>query len=287
MRRTRSALTFALLVLAAGAGGTLVLGAAAGCGGSQIGAAYDAFYPVADRILSREDAIWRQVQERNATLDDDPTGARFYPYLETTAAPFYDTCEKELAAADPGPAETAGPVREAWTALRAFVSARRDFIRLELERRNQMKYAGDLVKLRDLQDHAASAVIAYEEAVADDVPDYRLGEMKLVVQRVTKEQLEPAVKGDRAVSVVVEHVRKVAVPALERLRDSRFEDDDRSRLLRRAIVLNEESMRRIGELAEPLLAMARAITASTRAATEAEAAKQLCWDALAAARRDR
>jgi hypothetical protein len=266
----------ALVVLLACAVGS----ALPGCGPSELRVALDAYRTRVRPLLEKEDAVWRRISDLLQELDDDPRGPRYFAYLERTAAPFYATLRSALDEAAPPP----GPLADAHRDLLAFADLRKEFLRIEGDRRFLLEK--DVSRaLREADIRAGAAFAEYETAVGNDVPDPRYGELRMVVAHLADRVLPPLYDGSGDVEAATAEIRKSVLPKLRELRDSRYADDPGSKALRLAVVLTEERWQLGVESLPDQMALTRASLRVKAAVDEADAALRRWRDRLDAIER--
>jgi hypothetical protein len=268
------------LLLAAGAFAGV---AAAGCGPSAPAVAWKGFVPPLEPFVRREDEVWRRSLELHGELESDPRGPRFYPYVETTSLPFYaefDAKAVSLAPAEPG-------LQPAYEALRKFIDARRAYLVLVLGERDLMQHAEQIIAVDQANADANVAMFEYGRLAGDETPDYRRADLLAIASKFRSQYLEPAFRGDLDIPAVQQYLRGTVIPQMRKLRESRFEDDDASKGLRRAITLQLEAMEALDRVAEPYIRMGRAQSVREAARRKADSLRDAFQAALREAERKR
>ena len=278
MRRT---IPWLLLVLF-----TLALTGAAGvvsCGPSDLARAYDPYMSSVTRLLDEETRLWDQLAARAEDQRDAAGAQRYRTFLVTKARPFYARLETDVAALVPGHER----LDEANRAILEFVRSRKEFVELELRRLDLVENADALVGVQRMQAVGEEARAEYDAAVGDDVPDRRLGDLTAIKDSVLLGSYKRAVEGSGEVSDAVDEIRKVVLPRLRRLRDDRYDDDERSRLFRRCVVATEEFFVELEKALPVVVDATRSAKRSEVVQREADVQRKTFQKLLSEAKRDR
>lgn len=252
------------------------------CGESPLRRATDAFRAEVEPLLVREEKVWRQIGETSAELDHDPRGPRYFAYLEGTAVPWYEEMRAALAAVVPGH-ERLAPVRED---LLRSADLRREFVKQEIGRRDLLADPG-VTGAEEARIRAGIAETEYYESLGGELPDPRFSELSALRDEVVLRMLPDLRDGKRDVPDAAERIRRHVLPKLRELRDSRYDDDARSKALRRAVALAEEGMRTLADALPANVALARATVRSSSLAKESEEARRRAVEARGAAAREK
>jgi hypothetical protein len=253
----------------------VLAGAFASCGDDALRSAVDAYRTRVEPYLVRDDQVWTTVEDLARDIGADPKGPRYFPYLESSAAPFYDEMRTALAAMAPAAEPLAAPHAD----LRRYADLRREFVRMEFERRKLL--ADPVVSSADeARIQAGIAETEYVEALRDELPDSRFAELGSLRDEVLLRMLPDLRAGRRDVGGAVEQIRRHVLPKLRSLRDARYAEDARSQALRRAVALADDAMRAFVDALPAHVALARATDAASANAREAEEARKRALEGL-------
>lgn len=240
--------------------------ALAGCGPSPLRREFEAYRAEVAPLLDKEREVTSGLDTLIRELDEDPRGPRYYPYLERTAAPFYDRFRERVGALTPKDARIASVHAD----LVAFADLRRRFATGEVRRRDLVRDPA-VARSEEAQITAGAAQTDYLDLLRDDGPDPRYSDLRSLQDTVLRERLPAVYEGRTDVEEVAEGIRRTTLPRIREIRDSRYDDDERSKALRRAVVLTDEAMATLVDALPALTALTRASLEARNNRVEADA----------------
>ncbi len=206
-----------------------------GCGGSGLGAAYNAYKKQVEPALEKEATLWKRLVKLVPAEADDAALKRYYEYLDSTALPFYAQLREDLAALESGHLE----LEASHTELVSFVEARLEFVHSEIRARAMNERArsrdGGLLALFEQEGVANSETAEYLRLVADTAPDAKLGELNQIVEGFRRKWFEPMQRGEKDPDAVQRRLRTHVLPRIAELRQKRYGDDAASRQLKEVV----------------------------------------------------
>jgi len=229
-----------LLTSASAAIALLAVGAAPGCGPSQLSKDYAAYDAKAEEILKREGATWRRLagllKDQLAAESPDSTG--FESAVRGECVPFYDKLKEEVAAAAPANENLAA----AQAALAKFAAKRAEFAHV-VGAGIDLYGSGDPARRLDKKDAAfREAISDYSERIRGRVapPDQRFSVVQTARSDLERLCFKPLAEGRLTSDQMREIVKTKIQPRVREARNSKFEDDDESRAVRAAVVATDE-----------------------------------------------
>ncbi len=240
---------------------------APGCGRSAVEVAYDAYVRKVEPLLDREGEIWkRRSQIAPARDDEEPDLPRYFGFIEKEALPFYRDFAREVEAVDPGHERLATAHEE----LRLFARTRVQFVEEQLRGQELHQAWTERDQLEEKAVAGEMAKAEYGKSLGEDVADPRFTELHAVVQGFERDYAPGLQQGRVELADVQEHIRRRVLPKLRELRSSRWGDDERSKLLLRAVVTAEEYFTDLVEQLPVLAAVLRNVGEAQRVGEESE-----------------
>lgn len=207
---------------------------ATGCGPSELARGYATYIQQVEPVLEQESSRWGRLTELLLERQENFSSPRYYTYLTDTALPFYTDMSEQVAAMGPDGER----LQAAHAHLVRFAEARLEFVHVESSGREVFQAAvgeGGLVGvLSGLQD-AENIRYEYQEAVGQDVPDAKLGELYTLVDTFRRKYFDPMQQGALDPREVQTRLRTHMIPSLEGLLRRKYEPNERGRLLKACV----------------------------------------------------
>ena len=218
----------------------LAVGVAQGCGPSQLSKDFAAYDTRAEKIIERELVAWKRLLDllNEQTQSAEPPPADRFLQAARDAVPFYESIQRDVAAAAPTEPELKAPHET----LVAFADRRAKFAKVleggvellthgEAWRELESKDAKLTVAMQDYAEHVQGRVESADQrffVIQNALKDY---------QRLCLDQIaEGRITAPQASELIKTRIQ----PKIREARASKFEDDEEGRALRAAVIAADE-----------------------------------------------
>jgi hypothetical protein len=213
-----------------------VVGLAVHCGPSPLRKAYGAYDAQVEKALAGEADAWARLLKLfgERVGGGDVSQEKFDSFVTKEALPLYEKVERDLAAAAP----TLEALKPAHEALTKSVAARAAFARHVAANLEVFRADPAMEELAAREAEAQQAAGDYDQWVHADqmrVADSRFTELR-GIRDAFSDRVEKFKEGKLARTDLEDFLRKDAIQRAKKLHATRFDDDQPSQTLRKAVV---------------------------------------------------